>query len=787
MRLNFLSVSAGVASFVKGLEEAGLECCSTFGRFALGWAARWTVLACLGPAAMPLLVAAADAAHAQHLEQHRELVREFDQRSARSRKAALEWARARVDKGVWLARNDPVRGDALEIVTLAHIALEQWAQAQAPATETVRIRKAARPVDQELLALALGNQAVVLFALDRGADADLVLKEQLDVWRALYAKNDLRLAVKLEQQAQYVQKGFGRTRFVVELLQQAVDIRNANAGSSPGRLAAALQELAIHEMLLSQYTDADGHLATSQTLLEREVAREPANQEVRAGLSQTFVLRAGIASFKADKTQALVFARRARDTKLQPPGLEVENALIVAQARALIHERDGDLDAAIAEQEKALDLLLGSDELFKRGQLDPGFFPGTLTSLGNLYLARGDLDLARQALIAARKQAGDTSELLLALAELERKSGHGEQALKYYREALKRRKEVAAEVDVLFGTNRLPTGPKDKGNFGGDAGPTLTLGRAVIMVPGGQYSDVTARKSRPQAAIPVGLATNPDSLVIRSKTTREPAAFRIDAQMLMTGAKLYRDTALVFVHGFNVSFDEALQRGGQLVRDLNFDGPLCVFSWPSKGSKFRYGTDRVTADRAAASLVEFLSVVQRATGAAKIHVIAHSMGNRVMLPALAAIARDPASTLRDNIGEIIFAAPAVPQAEFATWVDELGRRGLKHFTLYASAADKAMIAGYAREGLTVLAGHVTGGEPLLHPNVQSIDVSEAALGMLDMNHDVFASNPILTEDLRQLLQTGERDPARRLQTFAKRTGKAQQGVYWYYSLVTLTR
>ena len=212
----------------------------------------------------------------------------------------------------------------------------------------------------------------------------------------------------------------------------------------------------------------------------------------------------------------------------------------------------------------------------------------------------------------------------------------------------------------------------------------------------------------------------------------------------------------MFVHGFNVSFDDALRRGAQLMRDLNFDGTLAVFSWPSRGEFWRYGTDRKSADAAADRLVEFLDHLATLDAAGPIHAVAHSMGNRVLLPALARIAGRRAGAVRERLGEIVLAAPAVPEAEFAAWLDAIAEsRCGARFTLYASRVDKAMWVGFLREGASTLAGYTASGAPLLHPHVQSIDITGAASAdWLDLNHDVFASNPVMTEDMRQLLQLG---------------------------------
>jgi hypothetical protein len=126
---------------------------------------------------------------------------------------------------------------------------------------------------------------------------------------------------------------------------------------------------------------------------------------------------------------------------------------------------------------------------------------------------------------------------------------------------------------------------------------------------------------------------------------------------------------------------------------------------------------------------------------------------------------------------LVFSPAKVPKL----WVDGAVRDGAPRFTLYASAVDKAMLAGYVVEWGTVLAGHATNGEPLLHPKVESIDISEAGtFGLFDLNHDVFASNPVMSEDMRQLLQTGQRPPGKRISALGERKGRRSGAVYWHY-------
>jgi esterase/lipase superfamily enzyme len=45
------------------------------------------------------------------------------------------------------------------------------------------------------------------------------------------------------------------------------------------------------------------------------------------------------------------------------------------------------------------------------------------------------------------------------------------------------------------------------------------------------------------------------------------------------------------VHGFNVSFENALRRTAQIAYDLDFDGAPFLFSWPSRDSLLSYASD----------------------------------------------------------------------------------------------------------------------------------------------------------------------------------------------------
>ena len=739
-------------------------------------------------------------------QSYREQIERFLRLRDSDPQGALAYARRALEEAPVWRRNHPERGDALELMALARMQLEDWEMCLDAATELVRVRRNARPVDHALVALALGVQATALFACGETDKADETLREHLAEWRKALPFDDIRLAQKLENHAEHVAGGFGRARSASELLAEAAAIREANPEPSRGRLAGTLQQLALQQIRLCDYPEAERNLRRASDYLEREIDRDP-SEENNAGLAQLLVLRCAIAGKSGRIDEAAALAEAARSVPLHDRVLRAETEMLVAGALSKVFEMTGDLRRAVEEQSAILAVFERNEDLLSDGRLDRAMIGDVLLALAGMFLQMDELRLAGKHALAALPVVGKTSGVFFLFSELRRKGGRSALALRHYQRALRLRKEAATEMLVLFGTNRERIASAERVSFGGRSGAKLSLGWATVLVPGAQFStkawmespawpkmpvsiEMLARLlpawalperlgSPASLQLPTGRATDSDALVIRPDTpVLGDPGFSQRARAAVNAAQLYPKAALVFIHGFNVTFENALRRGAQLVRDLNFDGAAFVFSWPSRGLVNRYGTDRKVADQAATRLSDFLRQVEEASGAETIHLIAHSMGNRVILPGLLQAVTAAGNTLLGKIGEVVLAAPAVPIREFMGGLDKLTRLGLRSFTLYASAVDRAMQAGWIREGRKVLAGYVADGLPVLHPNLESIDVTEGG-GINFLNHDVFASNPVMTEDIRKLLQTRQRPPHLRLKAFEAH--RSASGVeYWRY-------
>jgi esterase/lipase superfamily enzyme len=208
--------------------------------------------------------------------------------------------------------------------------------------------------------------------------------------------------------------------------------------------------------------------------------------------------------------------------------------------------------------------------------------------------------------------------------------------------------------------------------------------------------------------------------------------------------------ALVFVHGFNTSFQEALLRNAQMVWDLQYQGASVVFSWPSRGGTAAYLHDRDTALRARHAFRELLKQL-RQQGIENISVLAHSMGNFVVLEGLGEEADSPAPV---HLSELIMAAPDIDRVAFEQIVPKL-RNITKGMTLYASRSDRALVlSGKLAQGFR--AGDVRDGKPIVLADLDTIDVSMLGEEMLGLNHTKFAERRELMQDIKVLLATGQR-------------------------------
>lgn len=694
--------------------------------------------------------------------------------------AAREFVDAELANTRSLKRDDPRRADALALRLHLLQIEENFHDAVPVAAEIVRIRKADKPVDYARVALTLSSYALALFGDEQPAACDKAIDDSRKAWHKAYAQDDIRLAQRLKTQADFVGSvnGFNRPRQAIALLKDVVKIRERTKDGLPESFADALESLGLLELRIGDHANADAHLAKAAAFLAAEAGRQTDKQRVdvlRAGLVQILVVRAQIAITAGNLTDAEMLIDKAQSEPMQGPDA-LEQSFLLAAIQSDILERQGRDNGALAQDLKQLELAQ------QMVPADAGLIGDVNEAIGDRYRNRNDFKTAKnyfdRALTLRGGEGPDTASVMLKLADIDHRQGHTAEAEALYRRGLEFRKGTISEVSVLFGTNRAAM-PGWDGVFGTAMATSIAFGEALVLVPGGPGSaDAVIKPSHPLPTT-FGPATSAERLITLQPATLDQRAFADSVTQRTRKAVLYPDAALVFVHGYANEFQFALARLAQLVRNLNFDGPAFAFSWPSQGSNalISYKADQVSAQKSVTSLVSFIKTVAATSTAKKIHLIAHSMGNEILLPALIDLKRPELADLRHRIGEVVFASPDVDQTEFSRHIAALEQRSL---TLYASRHDRALRISRLVNINSIRAGYVASGVPVVAPGVESIDVSEGGDDIFATNHSIYVDNPIVTDDLRKLFQKGVHPPDARSGAVLETRQDKSGARYWYY-------
>jgi esterase/lipase superfamily enzyme len=295
-------------------------------------------------------------------------------------------------------------------------------------------------------------------------------------------------------------------------------------------------------------------------------------------------------------------------------------------------------------------------------------------------------------------------------------------------------------VTIYYATNRLRTDAVRASDiYRADRGP-LDYGTATVSVP---------KVHRPggleaPSIFSFDVVENPDRHVILRSVDPSDAT-TVFGQMRNQLAEAGSDEAFIFVHGFNVSFSDAARRTAQIAHDMNFDGLPILFSWPSQGKLLGYLADGAVVQLSGRLLSEFLEQVVADSGAKRIHLVGHSMGNRALTEALELFALRHAGE-PPAFDQVLFTAPDLDAGLFANMVGTI-RPAVGRMTLYTSKNDWALRVSNSLNGGAPRAGE--GADGVVIPRmVDSIDMS--VLGEDMLAHSYFADDTSALTDILSL-------------------------------------
>src|SRR6266480_1399298 len=193
-------------------------------------------------------------------------------------------------------------------------------------------------------------------------------------------------------------------------------------------------------------------------------------------------------------------------------------------------------------------------------------------------------------------------------------------------------KKPYEEVRVFFATDRNRQLQRRKVDpkkfFGNDRSPdsAISFGYSDVSIPA---EHVIGKIERPSIFRLYMERPDKHIVLLKLEILAEQQFFQsVDAKASKTADVLF------FVHGYHVTFPEAIRRTAQITSDLSFGGTAICYSWPSAGKYSGYPADEASVEWTIPHLLEVLRKTASLPKVNTIHLIAHSMGNRALVRCL---------------------------------------------------------------------------------------------------------------------------------------------------------
>jgi esterase/lipase superfamily enzyme len=298
----------------------------------------------------------------------------------------------------------------------------------------------------------------------------------------------------------------------------------------------------------------------------------------------------------------------------------------------------------------------------------------------------------------------------------------------------------ASQVDLFVATTRAPVLEPPGVMFGGSRGRGLDFADIVVSIPPAgarQPGDVPLPSSAPG---------NPerDFVILRAdRMDLAQAEANFNARIKRTPGR----RVLIFVHGFNTRFEEAVYRFAQIVYDARVNVAPVLFTWPSGGNVTDYVYDRDSAMYSRDALEVVLQALVKDPNVDSISILAHSMGNYLAIESLRQMSiRDRG--LSPKIRDVMLASPDIDVDVFRRQIAEIdaGPRPAQ-FTLFISRDDRALgLSSFLARDSTRLGALDPNKEPyrsiLEQGRVQVVDLTNIASNDFT-NHGKFASGEVV--------------------------------------------
>ena len=301
-----------------------------------------------------------------------------------------------------------------------------------------------------------------------------------------------------------------------------------------------------------------------------------------------------------------------------------------------------------------------------------------------------------------------------------------------------------AIIKTYFGTDRkILISSDNEVEFGGDRAKQVNYGYCNVSIP----RDHRMGELESPA---IAYFENPEKhIVVLNKKTLFKEAYLASINEALT--KIGENDIFVFIHGYNVSFNDAARRTAQMSYDLGFKGIPIFYSWPSQGEITQYTVDQQNIEWSEGNIRNFILDLINKLDCDNIYLVGHSMGNQGLSKALATMPLDLKGNQK-KIKEVILAAPDVDAEIFKRDIAPMITNRFDNVTMYTSSDDLAL------KGSSKINGHTRAGDSekgiLVVDGIETIDATGIDISLL--HHSYFADSGTLINDIYQLINYGKR-------------------------------
>ncbi|MCW1751306.1 alpha/beta hydrolase [Rhizobium acaciae] len=289
-----------------------------------------------------------------------------------------------------------------------------------------------------------------------------------------------------------------------------------------------------------------------------------------------------------------------------------------------------------------------------------------------------------------------------------------------------------SRVTMLVATTRKPS--EDAGKlYSGDRGTAISLNSVSVSVPPNRNRKIG------EVQWPSRMPPNPE----KEFAVTEVAKVQSEGQVLnwYRRNRNSKHQVIIFVHGFNNTYADAVFRFAQIVHDSGTDAAPILFTWPSRGRVFDYLYDRESANYSRRALEDLILQAAKSPDVDDVTILAHSMGGWLAAEALRGVAMREKS-IPAKVKNVILASPDIDIDVFRRQFTEMGPRR-PHFAILTSTRDKALeVSSWLSGGVNRVGGaDLRPYAPVLEElGVSVIDTSTIATND-PLGHNAFADSP----------------------------------------------